>query len=86
MGRFDEEGSLPVEDILLTVQCALVLLGSASHSISLECRQIAWARLNPKLKALATENYEKRETNLFGLTFMEKATKWVEANKALEKR
>ena len=37
------------------------------------------------MKALATENYEKRETNLFGPTFMEKATKRVEANKALEK-
>ena len=80
-----KEVSLSTEDVLLTVQRALVLLGSASHSISLERRRIAWARLNPKLKALATENYEKRETNLFGPTFMEKATKRVEANKALEK-
>ena len=37
------------------------------------------------LKALATENYEKRETNIFGPTLTEKATNPVEANKALEK-
>ena len=80
-----KEASLSAEDVLLTVQRALVLLGSASHAISLERRRIAWARLNPKLKTLATESYEKRETNLFGPTFMEKATKRVEANKALEK-
>ena len=73
-----KEASLSAEDVLLTLQRALVLLGSASHAISLECRRIAWARLNPKLKTLATESYEKRETNLFGPTFMEKATKHVE--------
>ena len=72
-----KENSLSAEDVFLTVQRALLLLGSALHAISLEHRQIAWARLNPKLKALATDNYEKRETNLFGPTFMEKATKRV---------
>ena len=57
-----KEDSLSAEDVLLTVQRALVLLGSASHAISLERRRIAWARLNPKLKALTTESYERRET------------------------
>ena len=41
-----KEASLSAEDVLLTVQRALVLLGSASHAISLERRRIAWARLN----------------------------------------
>ena len=81
----NKKASFSAEDILLTVQRTLVLLGSASNAISLERRRIAWARLNPKLKALASEDYEKRETNLFGPSFMEKATKRVEANKALEK-
>ena len=35
------------------------------------------------LKALATEEYEKRETNLFGLGFLEKASKRLEAEKTL---
>ena len=59
-----QEASLSMEDVFLTVQRALVLLGGASYTISLERRQIPWARLNPKLKTLATENYEKKETNL----------------------
>lgn len=43
------------EDILLLIQRALVPLGSAAHTITLESRKIAWARINPKLKSLATE-------------------------------
>ena len=52
------------EKIVLLVQRALVLLGSASHSITLERWKIAWARINPSLKSLATEKYEDRKDNL----------------------
>ena len=62
----NKEANFSPEDTLLLVQRALVLLGSASHSISLERRKIAWARINPKLKSLASEDYGKNETNLFG--------------------
>lgn len=37
------------------------------------------------LKALATEEYEKRETNLFGWGFLENASKRQEAEKAMKK-
>ena len=46
-----------------------------SHTVSQERRKIAWSRINPQLKALATEEYIKRESNLFGPGFLEKATK-----------
>ena len=43
---------------------ALVLLRSASNAINLERRKIAWGRINPSLRSLATELYEKREDQL----------------------
>jgi len=37
------------------------------------------------LKTLATEQYEKREDQLFGPGFLEKASKKIETQKALTK-
>jgi len=45
------------------IQRALVLLGGTSQAINVEKRWIAWARINPKLKALVDENYEDRKGN-----------------------
>ena len=73
------------EGIALVVQRALVLLGGTSHAISTERRKIAWARINPKLKSLATEEYKDREDRLFGPGFLEKATKKLETEKPLAK-
>ena len=73
------------ENTLLLIQRALVLLGSTSHSVSQERRKIAWTRINPKLKSLATEEYEKRESNLFGPGFLEKASKRIESERTLSK-
>ena len=73
--HLNKEANVTSEDTLLLIQRALVLLGNASHSITLEWRKIAWSRLNPKLKSLATEDYTGRETNLFGPGFLEKASK-----------
>ena len=73
------------EKIALLVQRALVLLGSASHSITVERRKIAWSRINPSLKSLAMEQYEGRKDNLFGPGFLEKASKKLESDKALAK-
>ena len=57
------------EQIALLVQRALVLLGSASHSISLERWKIAWVRINSELKSLALEEYGHRKDKLFGPGF-----------------
>lgn len=79
----NKEAKVSKEDTLLLVQRALVLLGSASNQISAERRRIAWGKINPKLKSLANEDYTKRETNLFGPGFLEKATKRIEADKTM---
>jgi len=80
-----EEAKHSKEDILMLVQCALVLVGSASHGISQERRKIAWTRINPKLKSLAEEDYGKREGNLFGPGFLEKASRRLEVDKTIRK-
>jgi len=73
------------EQIILLLQRALVLVGSTSHGISVERRKVAWARINPSLKALVTEEYEKREGNLFGPGFLDKASKRIDIEKAMAK-
>ncbi len=80
-----QDATVSAEDTVLLIQRALVLLGSASHAISQERRKIAWTRINPKFKSLATEEYSKREDNLFGPGFLEKAFKRVEVEKTLSK-
>lgn len=81
----NKEAKVSTEDTMLLVQRALVLLGSVSHSISQERRKIAWSRINPKLKGLAEEEYDKREANLFGPGFLEKASKRIEVDKTMDK-
>ena len=81
----NKDANISTGDVLLLIQRALVLLGSVSHNISQERRKIAWSRINPKLKALAEEDYDKRDTNLFGPGFLEKASKRLEVNKTMEK-
>ena len=73
------------EQILLLIQHALVLLGNGSHAVTLERRRIAWRSINPSLKSLVLEEYEKREDQLFGPGFLEKASKKLETQKALVK-
>ena len=73
------------EDIIFQIQRALCIVGSTYHSINVERRRLAWTRINPSLKPLAEEKYEKREGNLFGPTFLEKVSKKLEADKALAK-
>ena len=79
----NKETKVSSEDTL--IQRTLVLLGSVSHTVSQERRKIAWSRINPQLKTLATEEYDKRQSNLFGPWFLEKATKRLEIEKALSK-
>ena len=58
------------KQIVLLLQRALVLVGSASHSISVERRKTAWARIYPTLKSLADEEYDRQEGKLFGPGFL----------------
>ena len=81
----NKEAKASPEDILLLIQRALVLLGSASHSISIERRQTVWAKMNPKLRSLGSEEYGERGTDLFGPGFLEKASKRLEVEKILAK-
>lgn len=79
------DAELKNEEIILLLQRALVLVGSTYHSINVERRRTAWSRINPSLKSLAEEEYDKREGNLFGPGFLEKASKKVEAERAMAK-
>lgn len=42
---------------------------------------MAWGKINPKLKSLAKEDY-RRESDLFGPGFLEKASKRLEIDKS----
>ena len=55
-----------------------MLLGSVPHAITVGRQKIAWAHINPKMKPLATEDYEKQEIKLYVPGFLEKASKRVE--------
>ena len=81
----NKEARVTPEDVLLLIQRALVLLGSASHSISIERRKLVWAKMNPKLRSLGSEEYSERGTDLFGPGFLEKASKRLEVEKTLTK-
>ena len=81
----NKEAKVSPEDILLLIQRALVLLGSASHSISIERRKTVWAKMNPKLRSLGSEEYGERGTDLFGPGFLAKASKRLEVEKTLAK-
>ena len=81
----NKEANVSPHDILLLLQRALVLLGSTSHSINVERRKVAWAKMNPKLRSLGTEDYGERGSDLFGPGFLKKASKRIEVEKTLAK-
>jgi len=83
LGRLDQSrAEVSRKEALLLTQRALILLGSTSDAINLERRKI---KINSSLKGLATETYDKREDQLFGPGFLEKASKKIETQKALAK-
>jgi len=73
------------EQMVHLIQRALVLLGNTSHSINIERQRFAWNRINPTLKSLAVESYGNCKRNLFGPRFLEKASKKLDAGKAMAK-
>lgn len=81
----NKEVTVSGEMLVRLVQRALVLLGNASHMVSQERRKVAWAKINPKLRSLATEDYSKRGPLLFGPGFLDKASKKVEVDKTMSK-
>ena len=83
----NQNATVKREDVILLLQRVLVLLGSASHSISQERRRVAWSRTNPATNTLPDipEETKGKETRLFGTGFLEKAAKRLEDEKALAK-
>jgi len=73
------------EQILLLLQRTLVLLGSASQYITQERRKIACSRINPKLKPVALKEFMDQEDKLFGPGFLDRASKGLESEKAIDK-
>ena len=66
------------QEVILLIQRVLILLGSASQSITQERRRVAWSHINPTTVDLLTEDTEgekKEETTLFGGGFLERAAK-----------
>jgi hypothetical protein len=56
-----------------------------SWEVSITRCKIAWGKINPKLRCLAEEDYNKREDNLFGPGFIELASKYLEIDKTMSK-
>lgn len=74
------------EQIALLVQRTLALLGSASHSISLEEENyLGQDLIHAELKSLALEEYSDCKDKLFGPGFLETASKKMKMDKALGK-
>lgn len=81
----NKQAKVSSEVVLLLLQRAIVLLGNASHTVTIERRKVAWAKMNPKLRGLGSEEYGNRGTDLFGPGFLEKASKRIEVEKTLAK-
>lgn len=81
-----KDAKVKTEDVILLLQRVLVLLGSASHTITQERRRVAWARASPASTSTPPEDTDKgKEPTLFRGGFLEKATKRMEEEKALAK-
>ena len=63
------------EETIFPLQRALVLVGNTYYFINVERRKTACSVINPSLKLLAEEKFEKREGNLFGPGSLERASK-----------
>ena len=83
----NKDAKVDPQDTILLIQRVLVLLGSASHSITQERQKVAWSCINPTTVHLLTEDTkgERKETTLFGGGFLERAAKRLEDEKALAK-
>ena len=71
----NHDATVSHKDMILLLQGALTLLGSASHTITQERRRVAWSRVNPSIGALPEdkgENPDKvKEITLFSGGFLE---------------
>ena len=80
----NQQSEVTSEQVILLIQRVLILLGSASHSITEERQRVAWARVNPK-STPPGDTQKQNEATLFSGGFLEKATKRMEEEKALAK-
>jgi len=82
----NQRAKVSTEQIVLLIQRVLILLGSASHSITQERQRVAWARVNPASSPPVEDKEGKgKEATLFQGGFLEKAMKRMEQEKALAK-
>ena len=83
----NKETQVKPQEAILLIQRVLVLLGSASHSITKERRKVVWSRINPSTVSLLQEDAEenKKKSTLFGGGFLDRAAKRLEEEKALVK-
>jgi len=85
----NRDATVNPKDVILLLQSALTLLGSALHTIFQERRRVAWSRVNPSFGSFPEdkdEDQEKvKETTLFKGGFLERATKRIDEQKALAK-
>ena len=84
----DKEAVVSPQEIIRLVQRVLVLLGSASHSITQERRKVAWSHVNPATMSAISDDVvddKRSESTLFGGGFLERAAKHLEDEKALAK-
>ena len=73
-----------LKDVILLLQRALVLLGSASRTITEE--RVVWGRVNPSSSSFPPEDMDEgKKTTLVKDSFLGKATKRKEKEKALAK-
>ena len=77
---------ISAQQVILLIQRILILLGSASHSITQERQRVTWACMNPtSLPPVKDTEQKAKETILFHGDFLEKATKQMEQEKVLAK-
>ena len=69
------------QEVILLVQRVLCLLGSASHSITLERRKVAWSMPQTHPLLLQEEKEKEKDITLFGGGFLEQVTKRQEDEK-----
>ena len=82
----NKEAKVNPHGVILLVQRVLVLFGSATYSVKQERMKVAWLRINPSTLSLLQEDTEEdKENTLFGSSFLERAAKRMEEEKALAK-
>ena len=66
----NQQSEITSEQEILLIQRVLILVRSASHSITEEQQRVAWARVNPKSTPPEDTEKKQKETTLFSGGFL----------------